>query len=602
MASLELSLRRSALGLGLAAVMAVSLATSSGTPSAPVPYDRAKVYGGAGNYVVFEKTDKGVTRRAVFTNSWWTQGDEPRFVPGDSPWKMVGKPTVTGESGQAVVETSPEWTQDGTYVGGTVALRKGDCYRAKYWTRGDDPAKAVAHAWETPWERLAACPSPAADTSVAVPGPGDDTAQSQLSLTSREEVRIDRIPAAASAPVALPQNTPIVPAVVPTVQPAVASIKLAPAEVPATLPAQGYDFLRQVTDTHWNWMFPLRSGRYDLNGGTRNLPPFANPDGSTDVFNLNAFRKAVLTYNTWAKANGYKQFLNEGTLRQQAQEFLVFWAKSSRETSGSWSNAPAPWAEDVKDSQGRPAKAWKGGLYWVEEVGYSTNADGTSAAINYVDAGSTEFPPVAGRSYYGRGVIQLSWNYNYGLFSQWLFNNGMLPELITARDTLLKRPDHVATNGALSILSGIWFWMTPQGQKPSSHDVLYGDVSNISASGTDPGLPQLRTGFSVGGQAKGPTASGDSSDEEVMAFRLGSIINIVNGGLECNGAASWHGGPPQRVSYYNAYANYLNAQITGLKATVIRSAENVWESKVSVSSPEALQSATCFNQKSYYGW
>lgn len=59
-------------------------------------------------------------------------------------------------------------------------------------------------------------------------------------------------------------------------------------------------------------------------------------------------------------------------------------------------------------------------------MGYSTDpVTGRSAAIGYVDAGSTDYPPVEGRSYYGRGVIQLSWNYNYGAFSSWMFDNGL---------------------------------------------------------------------------------------------------------------------------------------------------------------------------------
>ncbi|GAL24787.1 chitinase [Vibrio variabilis] len=103
-------------------------------------------------------------------------------------------------------------------------------------------------------------------------------------------------------------------------------------------------------------------------------------------------------------------------------EFLSFWAKSSRETSGSWSNAPAPWIVQEQDIEG---DIWKGALYWVEEVGYTTDENGMSTAINYVDSGSA-YSPYPNRSYYGRGIIQLSWNYNYGAFSEWLYSNGLM--------------------------------------------------------------------------------------------------------------------------------------------------------------------------------
>lgn len=357
-----------------------------------------------------------------------------------------------------------------------------------------------------------------------------------------------------------------------------------------TLPADGYAFLREVGTEHWDWLFPLRSGKYNPQGAVRNFPPVALEDGSTDIFNLQNFIKAVLAYNTWAKAHNQKQFLNEGTKKQQAEEFITFWAKSSRETSGSWNDAPAPWIIDYEGT-----KVWKGGIYWVEEVGHSTNSEGISPYIAYVDYGSV-YTPVPGRSYYGRGIIQLSWNYNYGQFSAWLYDNGLMKDIITSRDKLLERPDYVATNGSLSLLSGIWFWMTAQGAKPSSHDVMYGNVYNVSASSQDQGLPQRNDSGNI------PTEAGDTIDESVMAYRLGTVINIVNGGLECNRAAGYHAGPMQRVSYFNAYMMYFNNKISDLNATHVTAATNVWQEKVSDSSSDDLKMATCFSQKSYYGW
>ena len=199
-------------------------------------------------------------------------------------------------------------------------------------------------------------------------------------------------------------------------------------------------------------------------------------------------------------------------------------------------------------------------------MGYSTDsATGKRAAINYVDTGSTVYPPAPGRSYYGRGVIQLSWNYNYGAFNHWLYDNGLFADLITERDTLLRFPNFL------------------------------GEVSNISRSTQDLGLPQTNSGYEPA------TADGDTTDPEVFAYRVGTVINIVNGGLECHRAARWHGGPPQRASYYNAYAAYFNDQL-GVGATRIPEATNVWNVSVTEDSPVNLQSATCFNQKSYYGW
>ena len=455
------------------------------------------------------------------------------------------------------------------------------------------------HTWESPWEQ---------DNSI---GTNNAKVVAKIEKTGGGKPDIEKPPVQFNTQTKIskvellaPKATPVVPPVAPAVE-AEVEPKPAPAKIQVVkkvsttgkgggLPANGYEFLREVSNADWDWLFPMRSGRYNEYGGTRNKQPIAKPDGSTDTFSLANFKKAVLEYNAWAKANGYKQFLNEGTKKQQAQEFLLFWAKSSRETSGSWSTATDPWIVDVADGEGT-GKVWKGALYWVEEVGYSTNADGTSAAVGYVDAASS-YKPVAGRSYYGRGVIQLSWNYNYGAFSAWMYDNGLFKDVITSRDTLLKRPDYVATKGELSILSGIWFWMTPQGAKPSSHDVLYGDITHISQTTQDRGLPKTNSGYTP------KTASGDTTDEEVFAYRIGTIINIVNGGLECNRASKWHGGPPQRVSYYNAYAAHFNNIMPGLNAVIVKDAVNVWGEKIGPNSPLNLQSATCYNQKSYYGW
>lgn len=124
--------------------------------------------------------------------------------------------------------------------------------------------------------------------------------------------------------------------------------------------------------------------------------------------------------------------------------------------------------------------------------------------------------------------------------------------------------------------------------------MIFGEAFNISQSGQDRGLPQTNSGYVL------KVASGDTSDPEVFAFRLGTVINIVNGGLECNKAAQWHNGPLQRVSYYNAYAAYFNEKYSDdykISVPRIKEATNVWTDKVSAISDLNLQSATCYNQK-----
>ena len=60
------------------------------------------------------------------------------------------------------------------------------------------------------------------------------------------------------------------------------------------------------------------------------------------------------------------------------------------------------------------------------------------------------------KKYYGRGAKQLSYNFNYGQFSQAMFGEGRL---------LLDHPDFVADTW-LNLASATWFYVTPQPPKP----------------------------------------------------------------------------------------------------------------------------------------
>ena len=98
----------------------------------------------------------------------------------------------------------------------------------------------------------------------------------------------------------------------------------------------------------------------------------------------------------------------------------------------------------------------------------------------------SNYPCAPGKTYHGRGPIQLSWNYNYA-------NCGAALGI-----DLLNNPDLVSTDSAIAFMTALWFWMTPQSPKPSCHDA-------IRSSG------------------------------------FGMTIFIINGGLECGANASSQG-------------------------------------------------------------
>lgn len=105
-------------------------------------------------------------------------------------------------------------------------------------------------------------------------------------------------------------------------------------------------------------------------------------------------------------------------------------------------------------------------------------------------------------------------NYNYG------------PAGNAIREDLINNPDLVATDAIISFKTAIWFWMTPQGNKPSSHRVIIGQWTPSAADTAANRLP----GYGV-------------------------ITNIINGGLECGR------GPDNRVAsrigFYRRYCDLL---------------------------------------------
>uniref|UniRef100_A0A0D9WG97 chitinase n=1 Tax=Leersia perrieri TaxID=77586 RepID=A0A0D9WG97_9ORYZ len=166
----------------------------------------------------------------------------------------------------------------------------------------------------------------------------------------------------------------------------------------------------------------------------------------------------------------------------------AFLGQTSHETTGGWPTAPDgpfSWGYCFKQEQNPPS--------------------------DYCQP-SSDWPCAPGRKYYGRGPIQLSFNFNYG------------PAGRAIGVDLLSNPDLVATDAVVSFKTALWFWMTPQGNKPSSHDVITGRWRPTAAD-------------VAAGRAPG----------------YGVITNIVNGGLECG-----HGADDRvanRIGFYQHYCD-----------------------------------------------
>jgi chitinase len=110
-------------------------------------------------------------------------------------------------------------------------------------------------------------------------------------------------------------------------------------------------------------------------------------------------------------------------------------------------------------------------------------------------------PCASGKWYYGRGPIQLSWNYNYCAAGAALG----LP--------LGAQPELVATNATISWQTGLWFWMTQTG------------------------------------------AGSQTSHNAAVNGRFGETIRTINGSIECNGGNP--GAVDSRVQRYLRFCQIL---------------------------------------------
>lgn len=171
---------------------------------------------------------------------------------------------------------------------------------------------------------------------------------------------------------------------------------------------------------------------------------------------------------------------------------------------------------------------WRQGLVHVREMGWDENMRGGYNGECNPDTWQGQTWPCGTfengeyKSYFGRGSKQLSYNYNYGPFSDAIFG--------TVR-TLLDNPEMVADTW-LNLASAVFFYTYPQPPKPSMLHVVDGtwmpnerDISN-----------GLTSGFGV-------------------------TTQIINGGVECGGTTEI-AQSLNRIKYYTEFAHYLAVPIS----------------------------------------
>ncbi len=337
-----------------------------------------------------------------------------------------------------------------------------------------------------------------------------------------------------------------------------------------------------ISSSAWDSLFPRRAGIYGTHpqGYSSDFYSFKNlskaADEMANYFVIIRIKKGVwgqrititkkkdlITYvysdvESWWYSNttpetitivDFETFLNENSQTNNRRELAAFLANISKETTGGW-QLP------VGGGSAGDYASW--GLYFVHEVGYTkANGKGTYSQAH------SEYPPDSAVGYYGRGPIQLSWNYNYGQFSKFIYND---------KNLLLKHPDSLQENGVLAFKSAIWFWMMPQCPKPSCHQVMHDQWLHENTY----------------------------KSSKMMTSGFAHTNNIINGGLECRTSSS--AAYTQKVEIRSQlYKYYL--KIMGFKSTDIRKEDSLnYSTLCYASASNAMEDyANCKTSSSVYG-
>ncbi|EPF2957621.1 chitinase [Vibrio alginolyticus] len=166
---------------------------------------------------------------------------------------------------------------------------------------------------------------------------------------------------------------------------------------------------------------------------------------------------------------------------------------------------------------------WQQALVHVREMGWSEGQEGYTTGCGQNDWQNKRWPCEPGQGYFGRGAKQLSYHFNYGAFSEVMFDGDA--------SVLLKNPGLVADSW-LNLASAIWFFLTPQAPKPAMLHVI--DRTWV------PSQRELDAGIGYG---------------------FGTTINVINGGIECGEQNKDKGQPVNRIRYWEGLAAHYQIPI-----------------------------------------
>lgn len=166
---------------------------------------------------------------------------------------------------------------------------------------------------------------------------------------------------------------------------------------------------------------------------------------------------------------------------------------------------------------------WQQALVHVREMGWSEGQEGYTTGCGQNDWQNKRWPCAAGQGYFGRGAKQLSYHFNYGAFSEVMYDGDAT--------VLLNNPALVADSW-LNLASAIWFFLTPQAPKPAMLHVI-DRTWTPSQRETDAGI----------------------------GYGFGTTINVINGGIECGEQNKDKGQPVNRIRYWEGLSSHYQIPV-----------------------------------------
>lgn len=198
------------------------------------------------------------------------------------------------------------------------------------------------------------------------------------------------------------------------------------------------------------------------------------------------------------------------------KSIITAFAHFSQETGGHIAK------DNISDNPNQ-LEEWQQALVHVREMGWSEGQPGYTTGCGQNDWQNQRWPCAEGQGYFGRGAKQLSYHFNYGAFSEVMFDGDAT--------VLLNNPRLVADTW-LNLASAIWFFMTPQAPKPAMLHVI--DRTWV------PSQREIDAGIGYG---------------------FGTTINVINGGIECGEHNRYKGQPVNRIRYWEGLAAHYQIPI-----------------------------------------